>query len=448
MDMHVNQSATESDWSEKFTRLSHSRRVKLLDHAVRLIVNPQTDPGEREMSILQIQAALAVDPGLVFNVITFVQTNESSDTDIERLKEEAAMAQSNFNGLVNATQTLRASLTEIGGMAMKDRLPETVQEWKETIAKLVERETHQLVAREARLIQQQKELEAKRAEILADIDIAQNLSRINIPSLDEKTSSLINQIGGEITGLFQHEISKIVAGAADDVKGLIMKRFVSLTDQTEARIAEAKGTIASLSFAFDQAESYEVGQLVRGKGIYAGIWEPKDREGNPLGKKYHAFAAPEDLTDSSGVKTLLTFKNAAKEVGKKKGWHQHNGLIVPDRIINNGYEAYLYEVLKKSDTYKGEWFIPPRDLLHGRDVDGNEVQSENNLYALKDTGDFSGTFTTTTGSGTAHWYWSSSEDREDSDYVWNVDVTDGVVGWLLKGNRRLSCRPVRVELAL
>jgi hypothetical protein len=424
--------------------MSPDRREKILDRAVRLVASDTTNPAERDMSVRQLQAALGIDPKLVLDMLASVRGNGVSEADIEKLKREAESAQSKFDGLVNATKTLRTSLTKIGAIAKDDRLPETVEQWEEAVGRVVERQTRSITAREERLQRQQEELEARRREVLSQIEVAQSLFQANVPSLGGPTNNLMQQIGSEVTGLFQQEIAKMVAGAAEDVQALLLKRFATLTDQTAANIARAKGTIAEMPIGFGHAESYEIGQTVAGKGIYAGVWEPKDRNGRSLGKKYNIFAAPEDLVDSSGTKVLLTFKNAAKEVGKLKNWHNYNGLVVPDRAIDAGYEAYLYETLK-GNKYKGEWVIPTRDVLHGKDIDGNDVQ-EDNLYNYKDIGDFAGTYTTDTSrSGHALWYWSSTEHRDFPDYVYNVRFSDGDDGWDTKDYYRLSSRPVRFE---
>jgi hypothetical protein len=185
------------------------------------------------------------------------------------------------------------------------------------------------------------------------------------------------------------------------------------------------------------ANTYKIGQTVKGKGVFAGIWEPRDRQGNSLNKKFAVFAAPEDFTDSSGKKVLLTFKATADELAKRKNWHGHDG-------GNYKNDTALYKALK-GGSYKGEWFIPTRDLLLGTDIDGNNVHEES-LFKNRNEGDFAGTYTTKeSSSDSANWYWSSSERRDYSEGVWVGRFSDGVDYWSLKDGNRLSCRPVRVE---
>ena len=44
----------------------------------------------------------------------------------------------------------------------------------------------------------------------------------------------------------------------------------------------------------------EAGQLIEGKGVYLGIWEPTDGEGKSLNKTFDLYAAPEDIRKSNG----------------------------------------------------------------------------------------------------------------------------------------------------
>jgi hypothetical protein len=87
-----------------------------------------------------------------------------------------------------------------------------------------------------------------------------------------------------------------------------------------------------------------------------------------------------------------------------RDWHGHDG---------GGYAnaAALYKAIA-TGRYRGEWFIPPKDVLES-------------LYRNQDKGALQGTFTTASVSGGAPWYWSCSEPRNDPSSVWAVDFTDG-----------------------
>jgi hypothetical protein len=182
------------------------------------------------------------------------------------------------------------------------------------------------------------------------------------------------------------------------------------------------------------------GQLIQGKGIFLGVWSPKDRKGNSLNKTFNVFAAPDDLgldEYGRGRRRLLKYKDAVKCVSEIRSLMGHDGA---------GYEndTELYAALKKG-CYKGEWFIPTREMFIGTDIDGKHVQTDI-LFAHKDKGAFKNTFRHAGGSAHADGYWSCSEHREDPSYVYDVRLSDGYVGWDRKDVNSLSCRPVRAEL--
>ena len=182
------------------------------------------------------------------------------------------------------------------------------------------------------------------------------------------------------------------------------------------------------------------GQLITGKGVFIGVWMPKDRDGKSLNKTFNLFAAPYDLgldENGKGSKLVIKYNDAVKAVAKIKNLMGHDG-------ANFATDAPLYEALKKG-TYKGEWFIPTREMVNGTDLDGNKVQNDN-LYQHRNTGEFANSFTTASGSGTAHWYWSCTEHREFPSSVYGVGFTDGGDGWLRKDLNSLSARVVRAEL--
>jgi hypothetical protein len=230
-----------------------------------------------------------------------------------------------------------------------------------------------------------------------------------------------------------------IAGAVSLLAKAAQRDFASVKTQLKAAgfLCENLSLAPLLKTEPEILGPFQIGQLIAGKGVFMGPWQPKARNSRSLDKSFNVFAAPEDLTDASGRKLLLTFRGAARQVASLRNWHGHDGGTFEN-------DAALYKALEYN-SYKGEWFIPPRDLLIGTDVDGNGVANES-LYHNKDKGALNGTFTSTaSGSDYGHWYWSSTERRDGSSDVWTVKFSDGVVDWSLKYGLRLSCRPCRVE---
>jgi hypothetical protein len=214
-------------------------------------------------------------------------------------------------------------------------------------------------------------------------------------------------------------------------------------DATQTRI------LRTLSYAKDAAhkaaeeearKNPQIGQTVAGKGVYVGVWAPKDRDGKSLGKTFAVYAAPEDLTDASGKKLVATFKDAARELASKRNWHGADG-------GEYASDTALYKGLADGSAIS-KWFLPTRDLLVGTDIDGKKVQDDS-LYAHKDKSDLKGTFTTSRdgcgGYDYPNYYWSLSEHRDDRSDVWCARLAAGGGVWNTKDGHRLSSRPCRVE---
>jgi hypothetical protein len=186
------------------------------------------------------------------------------------------------------------------------------------------------------------------------------------------------------------------------------------------------------------------GKEIAGEGVFLGQFRPKGRDGKSLGVVFNAFAAPEDLTDTSGKKETFKYVDAVKRVKGLKDFHGHDGeSYATDKELNQAL---------KSGSYKGGWVIPTRELLIGTEADGptgirkGGVVQPDNLYDHREKGDLKGTFCTkaASGSGFPQWYWSCTEDREDPACVWDAGFSDGYGGWARKGIIRLSCRLVRL----
>ena len=182
----------------------------------------------------------------------------------------------------------------------------------------------------------------------------------------------------------------------------------------------------------------KIGQLIKGRGIFFGTWEPKDGEGRSLGKIFNMFAAPEDLTDRSGERKTFKYFEAVERISSLKNWHGHDG--TPYRT-----DKELIEALKDG-TYNGDWFIPPRELMIGGD-ETDEVVQPDHLYAHHDKGDLRGTFTleASNQAGCAIWYWSSTARPDKPSFFSNIRFMNGHEDWNHKDSFQLSIRPVRLE---
>jgi hypothetical protein len=192
--------------------------------------------------------------------------------------------------------------------------------------------------------------------------------------------------------------------------------------EKDRQLAEMRVRLATLAGSKNHIlKTPQIGQMIPGKGIFAGLWNPKNREGNSLGTTFAVYAAPQDLTDESGKKVLSTFKDTARHVTGLRNWHGHDG----GDFAN---DTALFKGLADGSAI-GKWFIPTRELL------------KDNLCANKhEIGGFQ-----TSGSGLFVWYWSCTEHRDDTSYVWNTRFSDGDDDWDLNDIYRLSCRPCLVE---
>ena len=116
----------------------------------------------------------------------------------------------------------------------------------------------------------------------------------------------------------------------------------------------------------------QIGQLVQGKGVYVGEWKPTDSNGRSLNQTFDLYAAPEDIRQSNGDNLLMTFNDAVAHVAGLQNWHGHNGSDFKN-------EKAVMEAVRNNPNALGNWFIPTKEILHGRNTNGDEVQSDN-LY--------------------------------------------------------------------
>jgi hypothetical protein len=189
----------------------------------------------------------------------------------------------------------------------------------------------------------------------------------------------------------------------------------------------------------------EAGQLMPDGTVFVGVCTPKDRDGKSLGKTLNLFAMPYDLgldEKGQGSKLVIKFMDTVKAVAKIKNFLGSDGFN--HDVKNKTPDQALYDGLMDGTALK-KWFIPTWEMIAGRDSGGEQVQTDT-LFAHKDEGAFKDTFTLASGSASADWYWSCSEPHKVPSHVYGVRLSDGSVGWGLKDNASLSCRPLRAEL--
>ncbi len=180
----------------------------------------------------------------------------------------------------------------------------------------------------------------------------------------------------------------------------------------------------------------EIGQKIKGEGIFLGQYRPKDRKGRSLGKTFNVFAMPKDLSYKNGRKALLDFNKTVQFISELKNRYGHNG-------GNYVSDTQLYQALEDG-SYQGEWVIPTRELLHGVDMNGQNAQLDN-LLSYQNEGSFAGSFTVKDyGPHIPCMYWSCSEIWNDTDRVCAIRFPGGYGTVVEKTWFRMSCRPVRL----
>ena len=212
--------------------------------------------------------------------------------------------------------------------------------------------------------------------------------------------------------------------------GMTVEQFLPISTEILANPPEPPKPV------FDPSQ-LEVGKKIEGKGVYLGVWEPKDNSGRTLGKIFDIYAAPEDLRKGSG-NLLFTFNDAVKHVAGLRNFHGHDG-------GNFGNEKAILDAVRSNPAALEKWFIPTKELLHGKTSGRDKIQPAN-LYDSREKGSFENTFITKSGSDGTRWYWSCTERPDVPSHVYVVAFSDGVVDWGHKDNYELSSRVVRAEL--
>jgi hypothetical protein len=185
----------------------------------------------------------------------------------------------------------------------------------------------------------------------------------------------------------------------------------------------------------------EVGKLIEGEGVYLGI-EERTNARTGLKEIWDIYAAPKDLKTRQAIfqgrNLLLNFNNLVRYVGELKYYYGYDGCdFANEQELNAARDA---------GDYKGGWFIPTREILHGKNRGGDKLQLAN-LYNSRNTGSFKDTFITKRLGGDCydHLYCSLTKHPFIPFLIYNVNFTDGSCSPDHKGIE-LSARLVRAVL--
>ncbi|HBR69391.1 MAG TPA: hypothetical protein DEA55_08465 [Rhodospirillaceae bacterium] len=190
---------------------------------------------------------------------------------------------------------------------------------------------------------------------------------------------------------------------------------------------------------FDPSQP-DVGKLIQGKGINLGTWEPKGKDGRTLGKIFDLYAAPEDIRNNSGP-VLMNLNNAVKHVADLKNYHGHDG-------GNFANDNAILEAAINDPKALAKWFIPTKEILHGKTSGGDKIQTKN-LYDYRNIGDFKNTFIAKNGSRPAGWYCSLTEIPDYPSLYYSVPFVYGSDACMeRKDDAERNTRVVRAELRM
>lgn len=186
-------------------------------------------------------------------------------------------------------------------------------------------------------------------------------------------------------------------------------------DLTEARLEKlGPSTCQTAELLYKRATAVE------GKGIYLGLWEPKNDRGQ--GAIFDIYAAPEDIKDGSGQRLFATFNEAAAHIAQLKGFHGYDG-------SNLAYHRAVFEAAFSDPAALSKWFIPSEDLLDA-------------MHGLRQSGGFRDTFSEGGGmlSGRDWYHGSLWRDNYGRDFG-----TDKTRYYFDKYGKKAYTRPVRAE---
>lgn len=170
----------------------------------------------------------------------------------------------------------------------------------------------------------------------------------------------------------------------------------------------------------------EVGDYVAGKGVFLGVWQPKQpggffRKEKILGT-FNLYAAPYDLGingKGNGARLLLSFNDVSCNPVQRKRLCGHS-------LALYFKEAGLYSHIKHN-YYRGQWFIPTKEILQGfMHPNFNKISGLERL-------------------GLGRYYWSSTPHEGASDFFYAINLMDGMQSWGDRSKHKFAVRLVRAE---
>ena len=443
-------------WKDRILRWLPKKREATLDHAVRLITGNGASPSEKETAKQQIHAALDIDANALFSIIVSVMGEGTSQDDVAKAQREAAEAVTNFQGLVKGVQTLRAAMLEAGIVSTRERLPETVEQWRAAVARVVERDVQPIRALRRSLEQQGSVLEQQRQDLDRQ---QQNL----VQRLQQYQQTLEQDLRQQrrVLETERDAALKQVAAAEAHAK-LKVFELQKLSSDFFAGLTSGFGVPAerlkALALDYNSVQTREHGKFYENEGIFTTLWVPQYADGNRLSIECEVFAAKKDLKEVRNAYGPMTYIDSVKAVAALRNLDGHEGGdFANENAIVDGIDKAVKRYVKQRGQPSpgvwfqpagvGRWLIPPLAILNGRQYNKNgnkwEKISDDNLYDLRDVGEFENNFIKHD-ADTSNYYWSSTKSRQNESQMEVVRFSDGDLGYTSRHNVRLSCRPVRV----
>lgn len=193
-------------------------------------------------------------------------------------------------------------------------------------------------------------------------------------------------------------------------KDRVMAHLVEADSAEDDAVPEEAGIVQE----FNNPYGYKIGEMIEGKGIYVGTWEPLGSDNRVIGI-FDVYAAPEDIQKGFGQRLKLSFNRAAKETGKLRSWHGYDGVRYKNALD-------IQAAIEKGE-YNGQWIVPPQPILE-------------NMHRFRNVGSFKDTFNDRS-------YWSSTL-MSGGAFAVNFGADDRA-GHVDRLSNNLQIRPVRVE---